>query len=104
MEEFENLVIPIFTIPLTKILILDEIGKMEFFSYTFKLKIKELITELNNNTNNKCVIATIPIDGGRLTNICENLKSIKNSKLFIITKENRNDIYLNIFEMAKKMI
>lgn len=65
------------------IFVVDEIGKMELFSKQFENSVKEII-----NNESLIVIATVPIKHN--INFVENLKKRNDSKLFTLTRNNRN--------------
>jgi len=75
--------------PLTHLIIIDEIGKMECFSDQFKKIMKEILN------SEKWVIATIALKGSGL--IAE-VKERKDVKLFEITKGNRESLFLEILK------
>ncbi len=70
--------------PLTRLIIIDEIGKMECFSNQFKKLLGEILD------SQKWVIATIALKGAGL--IAE-VKQRKDIKLFEITKRNRESLF-----------
>lgn len=79
----------------TDISVVDEIGKMELKSVAFTNFINELIGTPNNDKYSyKIIIATVPI----VTSIpiVEKIKSVRNGKLFTVTKQNRLEIYNEI--------
>ncbi|KOB69687.1 ATP binding protein [Operophtera brumata] len=60
VQEFETVALPCLEKTVntqSHILVIDEIGKMEFFSAPFKSKIKDIFTKTSNNI----VLATIPM-------------------------------------------
>ncbi|MBM4322474.1 MAG: NTPase [Deltaproteobacteria bacterium] len=71
------------TDPSTRLIIIDEIGKMECFSDQFKKILKEVLD------SKKGLIATIAIKGSGL--IAE-VKGRKNVKLFTMTPSNRDSL------------
>ena len=75
--------------PATGLIIIDEIGKMEFFSDKFK---KRLIEILNSN---KMVIATIALKG---SGPVEAIKKRSDVQLFIMSKNNRNALVTEILK------
>ncbi len=90
VEGFENFLetIPFFN-PETRLILIDEIGKMECFSEKFK---NLLIGTLDSN---KWLIATIAFKGGGL--IAE-VKKREDIKLFTMTKSNRDSLLLEILK------
>jgi len=88
IESFENFLnsIPFFD-PSTRLIIIDEIGKMECLSDPFKNLLKKIFD------SGKLVIATIALKGSGL--IAE-IKERDDVKLFKITKHNRDSLLLEI--------
>ena len=76
--------------PLTRLIIIDEIGKMECLSDPFKRLLREILD------SEKWVIATIALKGSGL--IAE-VKGREDVKLFEITKGNRDTLF---WEMLKE--
>jgi len=75
--------------PLTHLIIIDEIGKMECFSDQFKKIMKEILN------SEKWVIATIAFKGsGLITEVRER----KDVQLFEITKKNRDSLFSEILK------
>ena len=79
--------------PSTRLVIIDEIGKMECFSERFK----ECLIECLNSE--KWVIATIALKG---SGIIEEIKKRKDVKLFEITQGNRNSLLPDILSEVEK--
>ncbi|KPJ02610.1 Cancer-related nucleoside-triphosphatase-like [Papilio xuthus] len=81
VEEFEQIALPCLAkVPDNQTcLILDEIGKMEFFSTSFKLKIKEIFSPTSNNV----VLATIPIR--KSDAIIESIRNNSKSKIWVVS-------------------
>jgi nucleoside-triphosphatase len=75
--------------PHTRLIIIDEIGKMECLSDQFKKLLKETLD------SEKWVIATIAFKGGGL--ITE-VKERQDVKLFEITKKNRDSLFSEILK------
>jgi len=82
-----------FFAPETKLIIIDEIGKMECLSPEFKRLIKEILD------SEKIVIATIAFKGSGLI---EEIKKRNDVKLFEITEKNRDSLLSEIFSYLKK--
>jgi len=79
--------------PLTRLIIIDEIGKMECLSDQFKGLLKEILD------SGKWVIATIALKGGGL--IAE-VKERKDVQLFEITKKNRDFLLKEISDFVSQ--
>ncbi len=75
--------------PETHLIILDEIGKMECFSNTFKKLLKEILD------SEKGVIATIALKG---TGLIEEVKKRQDVVLFEISKRNRDSLLWEILK------
>ena len=91
---FEEFLEPIlFLAPETRLIIIDEIGKMECFSAKFR---KLVHTLFNSNTP---VIATISLKGGGLIS---QIKRQPDIELFEMTYRNRNAISDNIIKRILK--
>ena len=69
--------------PASRLIIIDEIGKMECFSKLFTDLVMELLS------SNKLVIATVALKG---TGLIAQVKSRPNIELIEITQDNRNDL------------
>ena len=78
--------------PLTHLIIIDEIGKMECFSDQFKKLLKEILD------SGKWVIATIALKGSGL--IAE-VKERKDVRLLEITKGNRESLFSEILKKVE---
>jgi nucleoside-triphosphatase len=90
IKSFEDFLVSIsFSNPLTRLMIIDEIGKMECLSDQFKRLLEEILD------SGKWVIATIPLKGSGL--IAET-KGRKDVKLFEITKKNRDSLFPEILK------
>ena len=90
IENFENFLnsIPFFD-PSTQLIIIDEIGKMECLSDTFKNLLKKIFN------SGKLVIATIALKGSGLI---AKIKERDDIKLFEMTKHNRDSLLLEILK------
>jgi nucleoside-triphosphatase len=75
--------------PFTRLIIIDEIGKMECFSDQFKKLLKEILD------SKKWVMATIALMGSGL--IAE-VKERQDVQLFEITKKNRDSLFSEILK------
>jgi nucleoside-triphosphatase len=86
-EDFLNSIS--FSSPFTRLIIIDEIGKMECFSDQFKRLLRKALD------SEKWVIATIAFRGGGL--IAE-VKERQDIKLFEITRRNRDSLFSEILK------
>jgi nucleoside-triphosphatase len=93
IEGFENLLgsLPFFS-PSTRLIIIDEIGKMECLSDRFKTWLKECLD------SEKWVIATIALKG---TGFIEAVKKRHDVRLFEMTQENRDSLLNEILKEVK---
>ncbi|KAM3964335.1 cancer-related nucleoside-triphosphatase homolog [Aphomia sociella] len=93
LEEFEKVALPCLQlVDKTSLLVIDEIGKMEFFSASFKARIREIFSE----TSSSVVLATIPIR--KSDTLIEKIRNHSNAKVWVVTKENRNKIHEDILK------
>jgi nucleoside-triphosphatase len=90
IEGFENFLnsIPLFA-PSTRLIIIDEIGKMECLSDRFKNLLKKIFD------SEKFVIATIALKGDGLI---REIKERQDIKLYEMTRHNRESLLLEILE------
>ena len=79
--------------PSSRLIVIDEIGKMECYSEKFKNLLKEIFD------SKKSVIATIALKGSGLI---QEIKKRKDVKLFEITRGNRNSLLSNILREIKE--
>jgi len=90
IQGFEDFLISIsFSNPSTRLIVIDEIGKMECFSDQFKKIMKEILN------SEKWVIATVAFKGSGL--IAE-VKERQDVQLFEITKKNRVSLFSEILK------
>ncbi len=88
VEGFEDFLRSIpFLKPSTRLIIIDEIGKMECFSDRFKEALRKCLN------SGKWVIATVALKGG---GFIEEVKKRQDSKLFEITSKNRDFLLSDI--------
>lgn len=94
IQEFEKIAIPAIQkgIREGKILLVDEIGKMEVFSDKFK---REIIKALDSPTH---VIATIP---QKITPEIEKILQGRDFRIIEITRENRDKLPLVVLNLLK---
>jgi len=93
IESFENFIdaIPFFG-PLNRLIIIDEIGKMECLSDRFKNLLKKILD------SGKLVVATIAFKSG---GFIENIRKRPDVKLFELKENNRNDLLSEILREVK---
>jgi nucleoside-triphosphatase len=90
VKEFEDFLdaIPFFN-PVTHLVLIDEIGKMECFSEKFKNQLEKILD------SQKLVIATIALKG---SGFIAEIKRRKDVKIFEATKKNRDFLFLEILK------
>ena len=81
--------------PSTRLIVIDEIGKMECYSDQFKTLLKEILD------SEKSIIATIALKG---SGTIEEIKKRKDVKPFEITQRNRNSLLPEILSEVKKNV
>jgi nucleoside-triphosphatase len=79
--------------PASRLIIIDEIGKMECFSKLFTDLVMELLS------SNKLVIATVALKG---TGLITQVKSRQDIKLIEITTANRNNLLSDILNIIAR--
>ncbi len=96
VERFENFLdsVPFFD-PLNHLIIIDEIGKMECFSDSFKNLLKKILN------SGKLVITTIALKGSGLI---PEIKEREDVKLFELTYRNREALLSEILKETKRFI
>ncbi|XP_004527079.2 uncharacterized protein LOC101462939 [Ceratitis capitata] len=98
VSDFENLIVPLLC-PKSKkdLLVIDEIGTME-------LKSKRFEKALNDVIHKTPIFATIPCHSHRKNTILEHIKSSPATRIFEITKNNRNIVQNDIVNCIKNML
>lgn len=99
LEAFEGVALPVLSLKRdgsAPVFVIDEIGKMEMFSSSFIQAVRKLL--LNPNLT---VVATIPISRGRPIPFIEELRNGKNTKLFTISRDNRDGVIESIFSAVE---
>ena len=82
--------------PSSRLIVLDEIGKMECFSDQFKRLLKAILD------SDKCLLATIALKG---TGLIEEVKQRRDVKIFEISLENRTQLAKEIVkQMAANLL
>ncbi|KAL3874533.1 hypothetical protein ACJMK2_037537 [Sinanodonta woodiana] len=81
------------------IFVIDEIGKMEIFSQSFKKAVKNVM-----DSPKTTVLATIPVPKGRPIPFVEEVRARKDAVVFTVTKENRNGILEDILSAVNESI
>ena len=67
-----------------RVIVIDEIGKMELFSHRFKSKVMHLFS-----CDSICLVCTVPVHSNPFVN---SLKQRDDVKLLEVTRDNRNDL------------
>jgi nucleoside-triphosphatase len=90
IKGFDNFLQTIpFLNPSTRLIVIDEIGKMECYSQKFKKLLKEILD------SEKWILATIALKG---SGIIEEVKKRHDIKLFEMTTSNRNSLLSDILK------
>ncbi|HHF98444.1 MAG TPA: NTPase [Candidatus Aerophobetes bacterium] len=97
VEKFENIALPALEKGLKegKILIVDEIGKMEIFSEKFKEKIEEALK------SSSTVIATLP---QKITDEIKKIINGKNYRIVLLTRTTRDKVPSLVLDLLEKKI
>ncbi|KAJ0177005.1 hypothetical protein K1T71_007014 [Dendrolimus kikuchii] len=98
VQEFESIALPSLAqneYIKPHLLVIDEIGKMEFFSEKFKQNIKNIFSDTSKNV----VLATIPVR--RNDTLIESIRNHSRTKVWTVTRENRNNIHEDILKEMK---
>ncbi|KAJ2939200.1 hypothetical protein O0L34_g8514 [Tuta absoluta] len=101
VQEFENVALPTLLKPqdpTTHLLVIDEIGKMEFFSEQFKSRVKDIFSAASDYV----VLATIPVRKGDA--LIESLRNNPRGKVWLVTRDNRNSIHEEILKEMKNTL
>ncbi len=94
IQGFEDFLISIsFSNPSTRLIIIDEIGKMECLSDQFKRLLKEILD------SKKWVIATLALKG---TGLIAEVKEREDVQLFEITRKNRDSLLKEISDFVSQ--
>ncbi|XP_002739152.2 cancer-related nucleoside-triphosphatase homolog [Saccoglossus kowalevskii] len=96
LSSFEHTALPVLATKKTEgkspIYVIDEIGKMEMFSDSFKVQVQSILNQ------GITVLATIPIPKARPLLFVEEIRSRQDVKIFTVTKENRDNLLTNIVD------
>ena len=97
VQRFESLALPILerAIREDKIVVIDEVGKMELFSKPFKELVARLIRDPRKN-----MVITIPIRD--VDPLVAEIRRLRDGVLLEVTKENRNDLLGDILELLDR--
>ncbi|XP_037939529.1 nucleoside-triphosphatase THEP1-like isoform X1 [Teleopsis dalmanni] len=95
VENVDAVALAIRNAPMNKLLVLDEIGKMELMSKSFRSTVNDVI-------DHTLLLATIPLIYS--IPMLERLRSSPNTKLFCITKSNRNTIFKEIVDCIEECL
>lgn len=100
VEDFEQLTLPLLQTDAksgTKLLVIDEIGKMELFSKNFTAVVDSLLQQQYP------LLATIPSQSRQPIALVERLRSSCNARVYQVTKANRdtlvNDVAAEILKI-----
>jgi len=96
VESFERVALPSLEMEEGRILIVDEIGKMECFSETFVRRVQEILQA------GSPFLATIPLRGGG--DFLEEIRRQRDAKTFTVTPENRETLPAQIAAMLSALV
>ncbi|PSN48931.1 Cancer-related nucleoside-triphosphatase [Blattella germanica] len=94
LKSFETLACPVFQTQTGDVLVLDEIGRMELFSDSFKRE----VTKAFGNTG-ITILATIPIPKAKPMPFIENLRRRPDSVVVEVDRSNRDDLMDKVYAM-----
>ncbi|XP_073944701.1 nucleoside-triphosphatase THEP1-like [Choristoneura fumiferana] len=100
VPEFESIALHCLRKPATSpsLLVIDEIGKMEFFSVPFKSMVRGIF----GPESDSFVLATIPVRRG--DQLIESIRNNTQGKVWTVTKENRDHIEEDIIKELKNSL
>lgn len=99
LQSFEQIALPSLAIKpseCTRVIVIDEIGKMELFSRSFTQCVKDLI-----NHPKTTVFATIPIKANPFV---EDIRNRNDVQVYTVTKENRNQLLSEVVDAVKESL
>ncbi|KAI5610497.1 cancer-related nucleoside-triphosphatase isoform X1 [Silurus asotus] len=102
LPSFESLALPLFRNASDgnrKLFVIDEIGKMELFSQAFIRAVRQTL-----DSTDCTILGTIPVPKGRPLGLVEEIRARRDVKVFMVTKENRNDILDEIVTTLKECL
>jgi len=98
LQDFESVAMPCLnSVDDTKILIIDEIGKMESKSTKFSAAIRKVFNEFSGT-----IVATIPKPAANPLPLVEEVKCFPNTEIITVNKENRDALPELILDMISK--
>ncbi|KAL4709915.1 hypothetical protein ACJJTC_003878 [Scirpophaga incertulas] len=98
VQEFEKIALPTLLQLKDPVMIIDEIGKMEFYSNSFKLAIREIF----RSKSDIIVLATIPLRSS--DSLIESIRHDARSKVWTVTRANRNTIHEDILKELASLL
>ena len=100
-EALDRIALPIFNnLENCNLLIIDEIGRMELESEKFKKEIEKVFNI--SKSENFVILATVPIKDD--VNFVEELKNRNDTELIELSRENRDDVFKNIFNKINEYV
>ncbi|XP_045186896.1 nucleoside-triphosphatase THEP1-like [Mercenaria mercenaria] len=99
LQSFEKIALPSLAIKpseYTRVIVIDEIGKMELFSRSFTQTVKDLLKHPKTT-----VFATVPV---RANPFVEEIKNRDDVQLYTVTKENRNQLVNEVVDAIKESL
>ena len=91
VRSFESVALPSLAGEAGKVLIIDEIGKMECFSEAFRNRVREILD------SEAPVLATIPLRGGG--SFLDGIRNRRDARIIVVTRENRDRLPGEIAQM-----
>ncbi|XP_060590633.1 cancer-related nucleoside-triphosphatase-like [Ruditapes philippinarum] len=99
LQSFEQLALPSLAIKpseYTRVIVIDEIGKMELFSRSFTQTVKDILKHPKTT-----VFATVPLKANPFV---EEIKNRDDVQLYTVTKENRNQLVNEVIDAIKESL
>ncbi|MCX7989924.1 MAG: NTPase [Aquificaceae bacterium] len=97
LQNFESLALPVLQRALEedRVVVLDEVGKMELFSKPFKEMVRMLVQDPKRR-----MLLTIPIRD--VDPLVAEIRRLRGAVLLEVTKENRNSLFENILTLLDR--
>lgn len=96
LQSFEQVALPALAIKpeeYTRVIVIDEIGKMELFSRSFTQTVKDILKHPKTT-----VLATIPVKANPFV---EEIRNRDDVEIFTVTKENRSKLLHSVVDAVK---
>jgi len=96
VDEFEAVALSVLQNCQAKVILIDEIGKMECFSRKFQTAIRKVFSEFPGT-----IVATIPISRGKPLPLVQEVSASKDSQIVTATRENRDELPAELANQIK---